>query len=140
MTKHMRRGFHAVKMADGAGVVVNPRGRGDFQIRRFLARLFRRAVAEIFRVHGIHQQPHDAFGGQILLQFLHRAGRVMVVAERAVGVVGFDDDNLALVIGQLDGLAVDVRAGEIRRGLADFHGEARRRPKPARRTKLKSFS
>ena len=80
-------------------------------------------VAEIFLVHGIHHQPDNAFGGQIPLQFLHRAARVVVVAIRTVGIVGLDDDDLALVIAQVDGFAVDVRAGEIRRGFAGFDGE-----------------
>ena len=64
-----------------------------------------------------------ALGGELLLQILRRAVRVLVVAKRAIGVVGFKDDDPALVIAEFDGLAVDVRAGKIRGGLANFNGQ-----------------
>jgi len=65
------RGLHFVKVADGAGAVVNPRGRGDFFSSPFRARLFWCAMTEIFRVHGIDHQPDDAFVGKLFLQILH---------------------------------------------------------------------
>ena len=47
----------------------------------------------------------------------------MIVAKRTIRVVRLDDDNFSFVVGKLDGFAVDVGAGKIRRRLADFHGE-----------------
>src|SRR5208283_4068350 len=99
---HVRRGFHAVKMADRAGAVVNP-GRGNnFLVGDFLPGLFGRAMARIVGVDGIDDEPHDALGSQVFFQLLHRAGLVMIVTEWTIGVVGFQYDNLALVIAELD--------------------------------------
>src|SRR5439155_2094928 len=53
-----------------------------------------------------------------LLQLLHRAGLEMICAERAIQVVSLEHQNLAFVVTQLMGLAVDVRASEIGRGFA----------------------
>jgi len=63
------------------------------------------------------------------LQILRRAVGVLIMAERAVGIVGFQHHDLVLVIAELDGLAVDV-CGRERRGFADFGGQRAQRPMP----------
>ena len=42
----------------------------------------------------------------------------MIVAKRAILVVGFEHDDFAFVVAEFVGLAVNVPGGEIRRGLA----------------------
>ena len=84
-------------------------------------------MAHVFRVDGIDHEPDDALGREFPLQILRRTGRILIVTKRAVGIIGLDDDDLALVIAQFDGLAGDVRAGEIRRGLANLDGHDRER-------------
>ena len=53
---------------------------------------------------------------------LHGAGGVVVMTERTVRIVRFEHHDFARVIAQFNGLAIDVSAGEIRGGFADFHG------------------
>ena len=66
-------------------------------------------MARMIRIHGVDHQPDDAFGGHVLLEFLHRARFEMVGAERAIQVVGFQHDNFAGVIGEANDFAVNVR-------------------------------
>ena len=100
--ENVRGSFHAVEAAKVTGAVVKPRGRGELQLFPFCLRLCGVAVTGIFRADGIHEQPDDAFAGEFFLKLLRRA-LIVVVVERAVRVEGFEDDNLAFVVGELDG-------------------------------------
>ena len=110
--------------AVGTNCVINPRRGIDLEVFPFLLCLGRRAVAKIIWVHGIDQQPYDPLGREFLLQRL-RGAAVLIMTKRAIRIIGFNDHNLALVIRELDGLAVDVRAGEVGGRLANFHRECR---------------
>ena len=116
------RGFHAVEVADGAAAVIDPSGGVDAAVGPFLAGLLGGAMAGVIGVDGVHEEPDDAFSGEVFLQGLGGA-LVLIVAEGTVRIVRLDDDNFTFVIGKFDGFTVNIGAGEIRCGLADFDGK-----------------
>ena len=71
---------------------------------------------------GVDDQPDAALGDDLLLEFLHLAGVIELADDGAAGVVPFEDDGLALEVGEADGLAVEGLAREVRSNLADFGG------------------
>ena len=74
---------------------------------------------------GVDDEPDGAGGDDFLLEFLHLAAFVELLHERAAGVIPFEDDGLALEVGEADGLAVEGLAGEVRSRLADFRSGER---------------
>ena len=80
----------------------------------------------------VDDQPDDALGDGLLLEFLHLAGVVELTDGGAAGVVPFKDDGLALEVGEADGLAVEGLAGEVRSSLADVGGRKGRNGDEAR--------
>ena len=91
---------------------------------------FSLAISAIFAGSGslaclrrrIDGDPDDALGRVIGLEFLHVAGAVMLLHERAAEVDPFEDDDLALQFAERDGFAVQVFRVERGSGLADFGG------------------
>lgn len=118
--EHVGSGTHAVFFSELAGVVVNPGGGLHFLLGPFPFCRFWAAVAGTVRAGRVDEQPDHAFGGHRALEFLHSAGAEMIVAERAIEIVGFEDDNLAFVIAEFVCFAFDVLGGEVRGGLADL--------------------
>ncbi len=83
------------------------------------------AVAWVRCGYRVHHEEDYTVGGEVFLQSLHGACAIMIVAEGAVEIIGFQNNDLAFVIAQLNGFAVDIRGREVRRGFADF-GDCKR--------------
>lgn len=75
-----------------------------------------------FVATGIDDQPDHALGDGLLLEFLHLASVVELLHGRAAWVIPFEDNGLALEVGEADGLAVEGLTGEVRSSFADVSG------------------
>jgi hypothetical protein len=71
---------------------------------------------------GIDAEPDRARGPRGCLRLLHVAAAIMLLHERAAGVIPFEHHHLALEVGELDDPPVGIVQLEVGRGLTHERG------------------